>query len=418
MGYIRLSPRKVTLGTFAADPRARELIGEVLDSEWISYGPMSRRFETEFAKIHQRRYAILSNSGTSSLHVALQALKELHGWEDGAKVLVPATTFIATANIVIHNRMEPVLVDIERDTYNMDPGKLEAALEKINKKPGLDHPYGVKCVIPVHLFGQMANMTEIDYLCGKYDVKMIEDSCETMFVAHYGRPCGSWGDIGCFSTYNAHLITTGVGGLAITDSPDLAAKMRSLVNHGLEIEHLNPDENFAPQPAPNRQFSFGSIGHSFRITELEAALGVAQLEKWHYILRIRNRNANHIGAGLKIINRWAGPTFKIPEVMEGNGHAWMMYPIISLRIPKPVIMRALAEAQIETRDMLPLIPQPAYRDIGWENYPVSRWVYEQGFYVGCHQDLEPEDIQYVVQTLSETVETWEASYESPALADA
>lgn len=400
MSYLEPSPRKVTLGTFEANARARELIEQVLDSGWISYGPMSKQFENMFAQLHQRKYGILSNSGTSSLLVALQALKELHNWPDGSKVFVPATTFVATANIVVHNRMEPVFVDIEHHTYNMDPGQLERAL--------IEHP-DAKAVIPVHLFGQMANMTEISFLADKHGLKIIEDSCETMFVGHYGRTCGSWGDIGCFSTYNAHLIATGVGGLAITDNPDLAAKMRSLVNHGLEIEHLNPDENFAPRPAPNREFSFGSIGHSFRITELEAALGIAQLYSWDHMLRIRNRNAKHLGAGLKIINKWAGPAYKVPRVEEGNGHAWMMYPIITMQVPKPVIMQELAAAGVETRDMLPLIPQPAYQHVGWDNFPVSKWVYENGFYVGCHQGLEPEDIQYTIHILSEVVTAFQRS---------
>jgi len=387
--------RQVGVGTFKATSRMKAMVTQVLDSGRISYGPLSMEFERRFAELHGCIYAILSNSGTSALQVALQAMKELHRWEDGYEVIVPATTFVATANIVLHCRMRPVFVDVD---YSIDPSLIEQA---VTKKTCV--------VIPVHLFGQAAEMNIINGIVDNLGIRVIEDSCETMFVKHFGRPVGSLGDIGCFSTYVAHMIVTGVGGISTTNDPQYAAKMRSLVNHGLELEHLNPDENFAPRPAPGRRFRFASPGHSFRITELEAALGLAQLENDEYLkmMRIRSRNADHLYAGLTIINRHYDDLLHLPTLASGNTHCWMMFPIVLRKtddgqiVSKEPIMKWLNENGIETRDMLPILGQPAFSYLKREDYPVSDWIEQSGFYVGVHQDLEPDDIQYVVDRIGE-----------------
>lgn len=379
--------KPVTVGTFRATPYMYSLVSEVLESGRITYGPKSLEFEQRFAALHGCAYAVLSNSGTSALQVALQALKELHRWERG-QVIVPATTFVATANIVLHNRLVPVFVDVDPCTYNLDVRQLERAITP-----------ETRAILPVHLFGQPADMTAIRALADARGLKVIEDSCETMFVTHAGRPVGSWGDIGCFSTYVAHLLVTGVGGLGTTNVPEYAAKMRSLVNHGLALDCLNPGENFSPQPAPGRRFRFETAGHSFRITEMEAALGLAQLDDVAPMLARRRRNARHLSAGIALLNEGHGDYYQAPEVAPGNEHAWMMYPIVLRRGNRESLLAFLNQHGIETRDMLPLINQPAFRHLNPADYPVSARLIEQGFYVGCHQDLEPEDIQRIIDGL-------------------
>lgn len=367
------------------------LIAEVLDSGRISYGPMSLEFERKFAAAHDCAYAILSNSGTSALQVALQALKEIHHWNDGDQVIVPATTFVATADIVLHNRLVPVFVDVDPTIYNINVDLIEAAITD-----------RTRAIIPVHLFGQSANMLRVMEIANAHRMKVIEDSCETMFVKHNGMKVGSMGDVGCFSTYVAHLLVTGVGGLCTTSNPDYAARIRSLVNHGMALEHLNPGENFSPRPNPGRRFAFDSVGHSFRITELEAALGLAQLEDIDNALRLRARNARQYTSGLKIINEHYGNSYQTPAIAEGNEHAWMMYPIVLRDGSKEPLMTYLNERGIETRDMLPLINQPTYhRRLRPQDYPVSQWLITSGFYVGCHQDLEPDDITYTLTALED-----------------
>lgn len=367
----------------------RELVKEVLDSGRISYGPLSQSFERQFARLHGCKYGILSNSGTSSLHVALQALKEVHNWADGTEVIVPALTFIATVNIVLHNRMRPVFVDVEPDTYGIDGELLrEAVTER------------TRAIIPVHLFGQPCDMTSVESVAHEFSLKIIEDSCETMFVRHHEQVVGSMGDIACFSMYNAHLLTTGVGGIATTDSPIYASKMRSLVNHGLDIDELYVDDNFSPRPAMGRSFRFTHAGHSFRITELEAALGLAQLEDINQMLAIRFRNARHITRNLQAVNDEYDAQLTLPKVMPWNNHAWMMYPIVmekqSVTQNKRFLMTHLNNAGIETRDMMPITNQPIFADyLKPQDFPVSNHINRSGFYVGCHQGLEEEDIEYM-----------------------
>lgn len=385
-----LEKRHVGTGTFIATDRMKELVNEVLDSGRISYGPLSQRFEREFSAMHGCKYGILSNSGTSSLHVALQALKEVHNWADWTEVIVPALTFVATINIVLHNRMTPVFVDVEPQTYGMDAALMNLAVTE-----------RTRAVIPVHLFGQPCNMTAIEYVAKHHGLKILEDSCETMFVRHHEQVVGSFGDIACFSMYNAHLLTTGVGGIATTDSPIYASKMRSLVNHGLDIDELYVDDNFSPRPATGRSFRFTHAGHSFRITELEAALGVAQLEDVHGILAGRRRNALHIGAKLRMLNEHANAQLRLPEVAPDNEHAWMMYPIVmdadpTDEINKQTLTACLNERGIETRDMMPITNQPIFTEyLDPQNFPEARHINRAGFYVGCHPGLEPEDIEYM-----------------------
>jgi perosamine synthetase len=193
-------PRIIGVGTFTASPLAKRLVMEALSNNRLSYGPMMQRFETELARMHGCRFGIMSNSGTSALLLALQALKELHGWADGDEVIVPAVTFVATANIVLHNRMVPVLVDVDRLYYELRPELIEQAITP-----------RTRAIIPVHLFGQPADMEPIVAIARRHSLKIIEDSAETMFASCNGKRVGSLGDIGCFSTYVAHLIVTGVG---------------------------------------------------------------------------------------------------------------------------------------------------------------------------------------------------------------
>ena len=153
--------------------KAKEYVNQVLDANRLSYGPFLQAFERDFSNLHDCKFGIISNSGTSSLQVALQALKDIHGWQDGDEVLVPAVTFVATSNIVLHNRMQPVFVDIEKDYYEIDPALIEA---KITLR--------TRAIIVVHLFGQPCDMDPILNIAKKYNLKIIEDSCETMFARY------------------------------------------------------------------------------------------------------------------------------------------------------------------------------------------------------------------------------------------
>lgn len=389
-----MTRRTIGVGTFTATVRTKELVLEALASGRISYGPLSRRVEAEVSRLHGRQFGVLSNSGTSSLQGALQALKELRGWQDGDEVIVPSVTFVATVNVVLHNRMVPVLVDVEPDYYGIDPAKIEAAITP-----------RTRAIIPVHLFGMPADMHAISEIAERHSLAVIEDSCETMFATLGSEPVGSFGDAACFSFYVAHLIAAGVGGMAITDDPDLAAVMRSLVNHGRDgiyysMDHDDGLDSQTLREVVSRRFRFERIGHSFRITELEAALALAQLETWPQMLVRRRANAACLTRWLRGLD--LEEHLQLPALRPRATHSWMMYPLVVRREPKAELVNHLESQGIETRDMLPLTTQPAYRRL-WdaEDYPVAAWINECGFYIGCHQDLTPNDLSYMVETIKE-----------------
>ena len=385
-----MSDRYIGVGDFYPSPEAIFAVMDVLKSRRISYGPYSKKFEQEFAKLHQRQFGVLSNSGTSSLLVALQTLKELGGWNDGDEVIVPAITFVATVNVILHCNLTPVLVDIEKDFYCIDCTLIEQAITP-----------KTKAIIPVHMFGQPADMCYVNAIAQHHNLKVIEDSCEAMFVKHRDKPVGAWGDIACFSTYVAHLITTGVGGVAITDNPEYAEVMRSLVNHGRDNIYISIDDSKGDRVKEviGKRFSFERVGHSFRITELEAALGLAQLEDYHFILDPRQQWSFWYDNGLSEYKEY----LQLPKIREDSEHAWMMYPIICKQLGlRDMIVQHLESWGIETRRMMPITNQPVYAGMfNEDNYPVAKWINEGGFYIGIHQYLTNEDVEYVIEKFGE-----------------
>lgn len=389
--------KKVNVGTLNISDKAKEYVNQALDANRLSYGPFLKKFETKFAEKHEACFAQVSNSGTSSLLIALQALKEFHGWNDEDEVIVPAVTFVATPNVVIHNKMQPVFVDVEPNYYEIDPAKIE---EKITPK--------TRAIMVVHLFGQPCDMSPIWDLAQKYNLKIIEDSCETMFARYKGKMVGTLGDIGCFSTYVAHLLTTGVGGLSVTNNPDYAVIMRSLLNHGRDSIYISidDDDNLTGEQLKEvigKRFSFVSIGHSFRLTELEGALGVAQMEELEGIVAQRRKNAAYLIKGLKKLE----DVLQLPKTRLDTEHSFMMFPIVLKKEKKIDCVNFLEQQGIETRDMLPLINQPIYKKmfkIKKGDYPIADWINENGFYIGCHQDLIQEDLDYMIGTIKKYFE--------------
>lgn len=377
----------IGVGTFTTSPLMRTYANQILDNNRLSYGPFSQRFEREFAALHESQFGVLSNSGTSSLHVAIQAMKELYGWQDGDEIIVPAVTFVASVNVILHNNLVPVLVDVEPNYYGIDSLLIWKAITP-----------KTRAIMPVHLFGQPCDMTCIGRTARRHGLKIIEDSCECAFVSHAGKKVGSWGDISCFSFYVAHLLTTGVGGMGLTNDPELAAKMRSLVNHGRDGIYLSiDDERNATgerlKEVISKRFRFESQGHSFRITEFEAALGCAQLYDWESMIMKRQAHATFLTKQLAQYS----DHIQLPVIRPQTDHAFMMYPIVVRNGNKAPLMAHLEELGIETREMLPLTNQPVYQDwIDEDDYPVAKWINRGGLYIGCHQDLTPDDLNRIV----------------------
>ena len=397
MSEVRKRPnRQLGVGDVTIGELEIQYVLDTLRKGRLSYGHYTASFEREFAREHDRKYAVFCNSGTSALQVAVHALKEREEWADGDEVLVPAVTFIASSNVVLQNRLRPIFVDVDPVFFEIDPDQIERHLTE-----------KTRAIMPVHLFGLPCEMEPIRIVARDRGLRIIEDSCEAMFVKHRGRPVGSWGDVACFSTYVAHLIVTGVGGLALTDDADLAVLIRSLINHGRDGIYLSADADRTDDPKKlweivDRRFSFIHPGYSYRATEMEAALGLAQLQQKQNIIMARQRNAADLTTGLRQFEEH----LQLPEIRPETEHAFMMYPLMirSPKIERDDLVRFLEERHIETRYLMPLLSQPIYRKIFGDiesQYPVASTVTKRGFYIGCHQGLTADDLDYIIETFKD-----------------
>ena len=375
---------RIGIGTADITDGDRARVQHALATGRLSAGPFMAEFESKFAQMHERRHAAMCNSGTGALQLALQALKERYGWADGAEVIVPAMTFVATVNVVYFNGLTPVLADIDPLTYTVDPAAVEAAITE-----------RTVAIIPVHLFGQAADMTATMAIAERHGLRVIEDSAEATGVRHRGRMVGSFGDFGCFSTYMAHLVTTGVGGLAVTDDDENALRFRSLMNHGRNPRYLRIDDDEGVDDEALLEivwsrYDFHSMGQSYRVTELEAALGIGQLERLPATLERRRETARALDVALE------HPLLQLPTVAEGNEHAYMMYPIVC-RTPalRDQLVIALERGGVETRFLLPILGQPCYEgrlEFPGGTFPVAEHTLEHGFYIGSHQGMTDDDV--------------------------
>lgn len=362
--------RTITMADWAVTSKQKRLIKQVLKSGRLTYGDKTRELEERFAKIHGVKYALFTSSGTAALKIALGALKDKYGWKDGDEVIIPAVTFVATMNVVIMNNLKPVLVDVKSDTVNIDPELIKKAITK-----------KTRAIIPVHLLGQPADMNAIMKLAKKYKLRVVEDSCETMFVNKVE------GDIACFSTYLAHLLVTGIGGFITTNDEKLATVMRSIMFHGRDESYLNMDD----KPTDiSKRFWFPRFGYSDRMTEMEAALGLGELDDWKNMIEKRQSNAMYLIRELEHLP----VTFPITYVSH---HAFMFFPMLVER--RDELMLHLEKYGIQTRTMMPLTIQPVVKSYLKKVYPVADYVNEHGLLIGCHQYLTLNDLDYVVEKI-------------------
>ena len=386
--------RKITLGQCKINDAGKRYVNDALDNNRLSAGKYTKKFEEDFAKLHQCKYGIFCNSGTSALQISLAALKEFYGYKDGDEVLVPATTFIATSNVVLQNNLTPVFVDVDPLTFNIDPLKIEA---KITSR--------TRACIPVHLFGLPADMDSISAIAKTHSLNIIEDSCETMFAGIRGKSVGSFGDIACFSTYVAHLIVGGVGGVVTTDNPELEKLCRSLMAHGRDSIYTNIDQDDAADDALlkemiERRYRFERVGYSYRATELEAAIALSELEQWEANIQTRRTNAAYLKRKLQDIE-----CLQLPMIPARYDHSFMMFPmVLDADRRRELFLLHLEKNGIETRYLFPLLDQPVYQALFPDmakDYPVAQHLSRHGFFIGMHQGMTLEDMDYISDVIHE-----------------
>lgn len=370
---------RVPLGYQDISTEDKVAVLDVLNSNQISPGPKVRQFEQAFAKVHRAQHGLFVNSGTDALRIALSACKEKFGWQDGDLIAVPTITFVATVNVVLQCGLKPLFIDVGQSSYNMNADRLQSFL---HNSP--NHYASLRAIMPVHMFGQPCEMDHFKKIAKKWKLKIIEDSCECIGMAPLQ------GDIACYSTYVCHMISTGVGGLALTNDDDLALLMRSYANHGRSIEHI---PGFVHSPDIKKRFLFDRIGYSSRMTEMEAALGLGQLKRLTTYIARRQVIAQLLYKGL-----WKFSQLVLPEVHPDHG--FMMFPITLAdkyrSWDKWDLCQFLEDHGIETREMLPLINQPCYKFLNIEEENIAPWINETGFYIGCHPGMTEADVRYVI----------------------
>ncbi len=354
--------------------REREYVLQCLDSTWISAGgPFVTAFETQFAHYCGVEFGISTTNGTTALHLALAAL----GIGPGDEVIIPTLTIVSCGFAAVYVGAQPVLVDSEPVTGNMDPAQVEARITP-----------RTRAIMPVHLYGHPVDMDPILEIARRHNLHVVEDAAEAHGATYHGRVVGGLGTVGCFSFYANKLITTGEGGMIVTSDASLAEHARRL----RDLAHT-----------PKRRFVHDEVGFNFRMTNLQGAIGLAQLE------RIEQAIAN---------KRWMADLYHelladVPEIALPQEQPWArsMYWMYAVRVTKrskqsrDEIMAALKSRGVDSRTFfVPMHQQPVFRQWGWfegEAYPVAEELSETGFYLPSGPAITEEQIRTVCATLKD-----------------
>jgi len=363
-------------------PIAEPLLGEeelnnvmeAVKSGWISSkGKFIPEFEDQFAQYCGKKYGVATSNGTVALHLALTALEI----GPGDEVIVPTLTFIATANAVRYTGAKPVFVDSHPDYWCIDPGKIEEAITP-----------RTKAIIPVHLYGHPADMDPIMDIAERHNLFVVEDAAEAHGAEYKGRRVGSFGDISCFSFYGNKIITTGEGGMCLTDDKKLAQQMKILRDHGVN---------------PNKRYWYDVIGFNYRMTNLQAGIGVAQLKKLDLFIEKKRQIAAWYSRELKhLVDQGI---IKVSPEMHWAKNVYWMYSILienSFGITKKELMKKLAGNRIETRPFFyPIHTMPPYKID--QRFEVAEELSKKGINLPSAVNLTPENVREIVNQIESFV---------------
>jgi perosamine synthetase len=347
-------------------------IADCLQTGWVSSeGPYNKQFEEGFSGYVNRGYGIAVSSGSAALDVAIQAI----GIEQGDEVIMPAFTIISPAFSVVRAGAMPVLVDADPLTWNMDVTQLA---EKITSR--------TKAIIVVHIYGLPVDMDPILDIAKKHNLKIVEDAAEMHGQTYNGKMCGTFGDVSVFSFYSNKLITTGEGGMLVTDDEEIANRCRKL-------------RNLAFEPA-GRRFVHFEMGWNYRMTNLQAALGVAQLEKVDEHLAKKKRIGCYYRMGLKNLKNFQQPL----EATAGAENVYWVYGLVaeSVELGEATVSHLHAQG-IGTRPFFwSMHEQPVFRKMGLfqhDEHPIAERLSRNGFYIPGGLGLSQGDQDYVINSL-------------------
>lgn len=346
----------------------RKYVLDCIDSSWISStGKYIGAFEEAFAQFCGTRHAISANNGTTALHLALVAM----GLKPGDEVIIPTVTYIATANAIRYCGATPVLADVLSDTMNLDPHDIE---KRITPR--------TKGIIPVHLYGHPADMRSINSIALHHKLWVLEDAAEAHGAEVKGGRVGSLGTCGTFSFFGNKIVTTGEGGMITTDDDELAARLRLYRGQGMD---------------PKRRYWFPVVGYNYRMTNIQAALGLAQMETVDQALAERDRLACWYDEALTPL----ADQFVLPTCQPWAKQVFWMYTVF-LRVgdeeQRDAVMRRLEADGIETRPVFyPMHILPPYAQ--QSSFPVADTWAQRGINLPTHLELTREDVQRIADSL-------------------
>jgi len=361
-------------------PVAKSYLGKAeiaIVTKVIKSGSLSRRlygplFEKKFAKKIGIKYACAVSSGTAGLHLVMLAA----GIKAGDEVITSTFSYIASANSIVYVGARPVFVDIDPLTYNLDPQEIE---KKITKR--------TKAILVVHIFGQSADMAPIIKIAAKHHLKIIEDACESIMATCQGKKVGTFGEAGVFAFYPNKQMTTGEGGMIVTNNKKIYKLCVSLRGQGL-VGGAKP-------------FDYRYLGYNYRLNEMSAAMGVVQLNKLNFAIKERQKIANWYNKYLRSYQDLIQP----PRVMMGNRHSWFVYTVTikSKKNNRTKIIEVLSKKGIGTKPYFSPIHQfKFYRDrFGYRpgDFPVSEEAGCSSLALPLYIGLKEKDIEHIVKNL-------------------
>jgi dTDP-4-amino-4,6-dideoxygalactose transaminase len=356
-----------------------EATKEPIFSGWITQGPKVAEFEKLFAQRHKVKHAIAVSNCTTALHLALVALEI----KKGDEVIVPAFTWVSTANAIMYCGATPVFIDVDTRTFNIDVTQLK---NKITSK--------TKAIIPVHLFGLCANIDEIKIIAPH--LKIVEDGACAAGAGIGDKPAGSLGDIGCFSFHPRKSVTTGEGGMLTTNDDVLAEKLNMLRNHGASIS----EEQRHKGPKPYILPEFDMVGYNYRMTDIQGAVGVVQIKKLDTFIDEREKWASYYSKELSSI-----PWIRTPFIPEGHKHGWQSYVLFIDETKSPVkrnnLMEILQQKGISTRPGTHAVHMLGFYaktfNIKPSDFPGAYAANEYSMSIPLHNKMVKEDYEYIVK---------------------
>ncbi len=389
---------RIPFGTIAITEKSRKLINKILDSNRISSGKYVREFEKRFAELVGVNEAVAVSTGTDADALALAVLFD-YGAVRGEEIIVPSLSFVATGNSVLQAGFTPVFVDIERNTLNIDPSKIEEAIT--------DRTRGI---MPVHLMGKPADMDAINTVAQKYNLCVIEDAAEAHGAVYKGKNVGALGAMAAYSLYIAHIITTGEGGIITTNNSEFAEILRSLRSHGRACKCESCVLNTASAYCAKRftygnnadiRFIFERIGFSSKMNEMEAAIGLGALEMYEDILAKRRKNLYFLMDEIRKFEPRITTIDKEPYEEIGP-HALPIIVNEGAGFTREELVEHFEKNGIDTRNLFSSMPTQCkgYEFLGYEygSFPEAEFIGDNGIHIGVHQDLGDIECEYIVET--------------------